>query len=69
MSHISPLPNKLRTTGIQLNSIKVSSVGRRKRERDEGSVFVVSVFQQSTYECRERELLSALFVENYLVIF
>lgn len=64
MSHISPLPNKLRTTGIQLNSIKVSSVGRRERERVEGSVFVVSVFHQSTYECRERELLSALSVEN-----
>lgn len=30
MGHISPLPNKLHPTGIQLNSIKVTSVGHRR---------------------------------------
>lgn len=30
MAHISWLPNKLRTTGIQLNSIKVGSIGHRQ---------------------------------------
>lgn len=29
MAHISWLPNKLHTTGIQRNSIKVSSIGHR----------------------------------------
>ena len=30
MGHISSLPNKLHPTGIQLNSIKVTSVGHRR---------------------------------------
>jgi hypothetical protein len=52
MAHISCLPNKLHPTGIQLDSIKVSSVGHRGAAL---AVFLADAADASREDCTARQ--------------